>query len=195
MFRIARPVVLPVAIIVEATLSFVGLGIPPTQPSLGTLIRIGNGYLFSGEWWIAIVPGLALVILVLSISLSFVVTCTLYYRAHGVYARLKDLLHRIERVDPLVEDVLDQPDSAEILIIGTGRIGSGAYRALHRELGDRVWGMDVNRELIARQLEEGMHVFVGDGENADLWDKLDVSRLKLVLIATPVRADCRNVAE
>ena len=60
---------LAVAIILEATLSFVGLGIPPTQPSLGTLIRIGNGYLFSGEWWIAIIPGLALVILVLSINL------------------------------------------------------------------------------------------------------------------------------
>ena len=58
-----------VAVILEATLSFVGLGVPPTEPSLGTLIRIGNGYLFSGEWWIAIVPGCALVILVLSINL------------------------------------------------------------------------------------------------------------------------------
>jgi peptide/nickel transport system permease protein len=45
---------LAVSIILEATLSFVGLGIPPTQPSLGTLIRIGNGFLLSGEWWIAI---------------------------------------------------------------------------------------------------------------------------------------------
>ena len=60
---------LAVAVILEATLSFVGLGVPPTEPSLGTLIRIGNGYLFSGEWWIAIVPGCALVILVLSINL------------------------------------------------------------------------------------------------------------------------------
>ena len=60
---------LAVAVILEATLSFVGLGVPPTEPSLGTLIRIGNGYLFSGEWWIAIVPGGALVILVLSINL------------------------------------------------------------------------------------------------------------------------------
>ena len=136
-----------------------------------------------------------LVILALAISLSFVVTCTLYYRAHGLYARLRDLLHRVERANPLAEDVLTQPESAEILVIGTGRVGSGAYRALHRELGDRVWGMDANRELIARQQKMGMHVFVGDGENADLWDKLDVSRLKLVLIATPVRRDCRNIAE
>ncbi len=60
---------LGVAILIEATLSFVGLGIPPTQPSLGTLIRVGNNYLLSGEWWIAILPGVALLILVLAINL------------------------------------------------------------------------------------------------------------------------------
>ncbi|MCU0984817.1 MAG: ABC transporter permease [Acetobacteraceae bacterium] len=60
---------LAVAIILEATLSFVGLGIPPTQPSLGTLIRVGNDYLLSGEWWIVIFPGLALLLLVLAVNL------------------------------------------------------------------------------------------------------------------------------
>jgi peptide/nickel transport system permease protein len=57
------------AIITEATLSFLGVGVPPTQPSLGTLIRIGNDFLFSGEWWITVFPGTALVILVLAINL------------------------------------------------------------------------------------------------------------------------------
>lgn len=60
---------LALAIITEATLSFLGVGVPPTSPSLGTLIRIGNDYLFSGEWWITIYPGIALVILVLSVNL------------------------------------------------------------------------------------------------------------------------------
>ncbi|MBX2855654.1 MAG: ABC transporter permease [Rhodobacteraceae bacterium] len=60
---------LAVAIITEATLSFLGVGVPPTTPSLGTLIRIGNDYLFSGEWWITIFPGVALVLLVLAINL------------------------------------------------------------------------------------------------------------------------------
>ena len=58
-----------VAIILESTLSFVGLGLPPTQPSLGTLIRVGNDYLMSGEWWIALLPGFALLILVLAVNL------------------------------------------------------------------------------------------------------------------------------
>jgi peptide/nickel transport system permease protein len=57
------------AIITEATLSFLGVGVPPTQPSLGTLIRIGNDFLISGEWWITLFPGLALVVLVLSVNL------------------------------------------------------------------------------------------------------------------------------
>jgi peptide/nickel transport system permease protein len=60
---------LATAIITEATLSFLGVGVPPTTPSLGTLIRVGNDYLFSGEWWIAVFPGIALVALVLSVNL------------------------------------------------------------------------------------------------------------------------------
>ena len=57
------------AIITEATLSFLGVGAPPTSPSLGTLIRIGNDYLFSGEWWITVFPGLMLIIIALSVNL------------------------------------------------------------------------------------------------------------------------------
>jgi len=57
------------AIITEATLSFLGVGVPPTSPSLGTLISIGNQYLFSGEWWITVFPGLMLVLIALSVNL------------------------------------------------------------------------------------------------------------------------------
>jgi peptide/nickel transport system permease protein len=60
---------LALAIITEATLSFLGSGMPDTMPSLGTLIRIGNNYLFSGEWWIVAFPGIALAALILSINL------------------------------------------------------------------------------------------------------------------------------
>ncbi|WP_048441756.1 ABC transporter permease [Caenimonas sp. SL110] len=57
------------AIITEATLSFLGVGVPPTSPSLGTLIRVGNDYLFSGEWWITIFPGVMLILIALSVNL------------------------------------------------------------------------------------------------------------------------------
>ena len=60
---------LAIAILSEATLSFLGVGIPPTKPSLGTLIRIGQDFLFAGEWWIVIFPGIALAALVLAVNL------------------------------------------------------------------------------------------------------------------------------
>jgi peptide/nickel transport system permease protein len=60
---------LGLAIITEATLSFLGVGLPPTQPSLGTLIRFGDDFLFSGQWWVTIFPGVTLVLMVLAINL------------------------------------------------------------------------------------------------------------------------------
>jgi len=60
---------LGLAIISEATLSYLGVGLPPTQPSVGTLIRVGNDFLYSGEWWITVFPGIALLLIVLSINL------------------------------------------------------------------------------------------------------------------------------
>ena len=73
--NILRPVLviatigLALAIITESTLSFLGVGVPPTTPSLGTLIRFGNNFLFSGEWWITFFPAIFLVTLALSINL------------------------------------------------------------------------------------------------------------------------------
>ena len=60
---------LALAVLAEATLSFLGVGMPATQPSLGTLIRIGNENLFSGIWWVVVFPALTLVMLVLSVNL------------------------------------------------------------------------------------------------------------------------------
>jgi peptide/nickel transport system permease protein len=60
---------LALAVIEEATLSYLGVGVPPTQPSLGTLIRIGQQFLFSGEWWILFFPAVTLILLALSVNL------------------------------------------------------------------------------------------------------------------------------
>ena len=60
---------LATAILTEATLSVLGVGLPPTEPSLGTLIRVGNDYLLSGDWWISIFPGIVLALLILSVNL------------------------------------------------------------------------------------------------------------------------------
>jgi peptide/nickel transport system permease protein len=60
---------LALAILTEATLSFLGVGVPPTTPSLGSLVRVGNEFLFSGDWWISVIPGAVLVLLSLAVNL------------------------------------------------------------------------------------------------------------------------------
>ena len=60
---------LGLAVIAEATLSFLGVGLPPTEPSLGTLIRFGDDFLYSGQWWVSVFPGVALILMVLAINL------------------------------------------------------------------------------------------------------------------------------
>jgi peptide/nickel transport system permease protein len=60
---------LGLAILVEATLSFLGIGMPPTEPSLGTLIRVGNEFLFSGQWWVVVFPAAYLSLIVLAVNL------------------------------------------------------------------------------------------------------------------------------
>ena len=60
---------LAVAVLLEATLSFLGVGVPPNQPSLGTLIRIGTEYIFSGEWWIVIFPSMTLIVMIISVNI------------------------------------------------------------------------------------------------------------------------------
>jgi peptide/nickel transport system permease protein len=60
---------LALAILTEATLSFLGAGTPPTEPSLGSLIRAGNEYMFSGSWWVVVFPSLTLVVLILAVNM------------------------------------------------------------------------------------------------------------------------------
>ncbi|GAB3110239.1 cation:proton antiporter [Aestuariicella hydrocarbonica] len=146
-------------------------------------ISVSNGWL-DKQW---------LVILALAVSISFVFTSTVYRSSHNIYRRHKDKFRRLERSTRLPEDIIVQPTSAEILVIGLGRVGSGAYQSLYQEVGDRVWGMDADRERIRKQKEQGMHVFFGDGEDADLWETLDTSSIKLILLALPTIEDSINV--
>ncbi|WP_271272330.1 cation:proton antiporter family protein [Aliamphritea hakodatensis] len=134
-----------------------------------------------------------LVIISLMVSISFIFTSTIYKRAHEIYSQKKDLIKRYETPDRLKVDVMVQPEEAEILVIGLGRVGSGAYHALHSMAGDRVWGIDADRTRVSRMRKEGMKVCPGDGEDADFWEQLNLSRVKLVLLALPSIEDSRNI--
>lgn len=134
-----------------------------------------------------------LVIISLAVSISFVLTSTVYKRAHEIYMRNKDNIKRFENPTRLQEDIREQPEKAEVLVIGLGRVGLGAYRALHGMAGDRVWGIDADRTRIKRMRDEGLLVCTGDGEDADFWEQLNLSKVKLVLLALPSIEDSRNI--
>lgn len=145
-----------------------------------------NAGLLDKEW---------LVILALAVSFSFIYTNIWYHSAHSFYSRHQNWYRRFERDQPLAEDVLEQPVGAEILLIGLGRVGKGAYEALQHQVGDKVWGMDADRERVMQLKKAGLHVFSADGENADMWQNLDTSTVQLVLLATPSIEDTVNIAK
>lgn len=146
---------------------------------------VDNGWL-AKEW---------LVILALAVSLSFIMTSIVYRSAHSLYLRYKDRIKSYESNTPLPSDIFVQPKDSEILVIGLGRVGKGAFKALHGIVGDKVWGMDADRNRIKRFQEKGLHVFYGDGEDADLWSSMKTKDIKLILLALPSLDDIINIAE
>ncbi|WP_415893482.1 cation:proton antiporter [Neptuniibacter sp. PT8_73] len=148
-------------------------------------VSVENNWL-SKEW---------LVILALAVSLSFILTSVVYRSAHSFYLRHKEKIKSYESDTPLPSDIFVQPKDSEILVIGLGRVGKGAFNALHSIVGDKVWGMDADRSRIQKFQEKGLHVFYGDGEDADLWCNMDVKNIKLVLLALPSIEDSLNITE
>ncbi|MBY4675426.1 cation:proton antiporter family protein [Marinobacterium arenosum] len=148
-------------------------------------LSVDAGWL-SKEW---------LVILALAVSISFILTSALYRSAHRVYMTHKALIKRHEHPQRLREDVFEQPANAEILVIGLGRVGKGAFKALQSLADERVCGMDADRNRIKRLQAKGMNVFYGDGEDADLWERFDTASIKLVLLALPSIDDSRNITQ
>ncbi|MCW8877054.1 MAG: cation:proton antiporter [Kangiellaceae bacterium] len=136
-----------------------------------------------------------LVILALSVSFSFIFTSVTYRVAHKIYAKWKHRVKRFETKLRLREDVFLLPRSTEILVVGMGRVGRGAYVSLNQLVGEKVWGVDANRDRVKVQKRQGMRVFPGDGEDPDLWENLDMSCIKLVLLALPSVNDSHNITE
>jgi predicted Kef-type K+ transport protein len=134
-----------------------------------------------------------LVIIAMSVSFSFVISSVLYKQSHNQYRRLKNKLRRFQKSRALPEDVYPSFNDVDVLVIGMGRVGKGAFRALSKVIGQAVCGMDADQDKIDKLIGDGYHAIVGDGENIDLWENLDISNLKLVLLALPSIEDSSNI--
>ena len=125
--------------------------------------------------------------------LTFILTNILYNFAHDYFARNKDKFKRFESNKRLQEDNFVQPCEAPIAIIGMGRVGMGAYKALNAQIGNQVWGLDTDKDKIQWLNEKGIQAYLGDAEDADFWESIDLSKIELTLLALPSVQDIMNI--
>ena len=131
-----------------------------------------------------LLPQRWLVISALSVALSFLVAAPLNAFAHRIFGRLSPWLEKLERDKRHPDDEPAHFGSAEILIVGMGRVGTGAYDYL-RERKEHVVGMDSDPGKLERHRAEGRRVVYADAEDAGFWQSLQFGRLKVIMLALP----------
>ena len=146
---------------------------------------IGFGWL-DKEW---------LVVLALSVSFSFIITSIVYRHAHTIYQKYKSKITPFEKFGTTYDDTFQIPQDTEVLVIGMGRVGKGTYQSLCRLVNNNVWGMDADENKVNRLKTQGFRVLFGDGEDSDLWENMDMSHIRLVLVALPYIEDIKNIQE
>lgn len=129
------------------------------------------------------------VIIAIALAISFVISSVLNRQAHELYDHLDERLIGFQKKGRLPGDELPDLGDAEILIMGMGRVGSGAYSAMRETHGDRVLGIDADAQQIERHLELGDNVLLGDAEDVDFWDGVDLNKISLIMLAMPNHGD------
>ncbi len=146
-----------------------------------------NGWL-APEW---------LTIIALALSLSFVAASPLNARSHELYERFRGRLRRLQHPDRIEAEAVIDPGEADVMIIGMGRVGAGAYDSLLAEKGRNPVGVDANHDVVAMHQNQGRLVIRGSATDADFWQsfQLDQGRINLVLLALPKLSENLFAAE
>ncbi|MCB1667136.1 MAG: cation:proton antiporter family protein [Porticoccaceae bacterium] len=148
-------------------------------------VSVGYG-LLAKEW---------LVIMALAVSLSFVFSGIINANAHRLYSRLNSYIKHFEHPERLPEDPFPDVGNASVLVVGMGRVGSGAYDALHGHLQKNVCGIDVDKERIEEQRQAGRRVIVGDAEDPDFWASINLESIRLIIFSMPNYLDSIEAAK
>ena len=119
-----------------------------------------------------------------TVALSFAVAAPLNNVAHRLYARLEPRLHGLESARRHPDDEPVSVGTAEVLVVGMGRVGSGAYAYL-KDMGLQVVGLDSDMGKVERHLREGRRVVYADAEDPELWHRLHLDRVRAVMLALP----------
>ena len=138
-------------------------------------VSVGYG-LLAKEW---------LVIMALAVSLSFVFSALINTNVHRLYSHWSSWIKRFEHLERLPEDPFPESGNATVLVVGMGRVGMGAYDALHDDLLKDVCGVDIDKERIAKQRQAGRHVIFGDAEDPDFWEHINLESIRLIIFSMP----------
>jgi len=138
-------------------------------------VSVMNG-LLAKEW---------LVIMALAVALSFIFSSLLNIRAHELHAKWSVFIKRFEKQQRLPDDYFSQPEDANVLVVGMGRVGTGAYEVLQEKMYNNVCGIDVDKEKVARNCQLGRKVIRADAEDPDFWTHIKIKNIKLILFAVP----------
>lgn len=127
-----------------------------------------------------------LVIIAVSVAVTFIVASPINAAANQLYDRYRDFLRRFETSKRLPEELPVSAGQAEVVIVGMGGLGTAAYDAIAEDLGGRVCGIDNDRTTVARHVELGRNVVAGDPTDLDFWDRISRERtVKVAMLALP----------
>ncbi|MFT6757970.1 MAG: glutathione-regulated potassium-efflux system ancillary protein KefC [Chitinophagales bacterium] len=138
-------------------------------------VAVGYG-LLDKEW---------VVIIALAVSISFVFSSIINRDAHSLYSRWSSKVKRFERPDRLLEDSFEQPGAVDVLIVGMGRVGSGAYDSFYHDTDKTVCGIDVDKFHIEKQRTAGRQAIFGDAEDPDFWSHINLTSTSLIIFSMP----------
>ncbi|MCC3860595.1 cation:proton antiporter family protein [Pseudemcibacter aquimaris] len=136
-----------------------------------------------------------LVILALVVTFSFIFSSILNSAAHRLYAIWRSKIVTFEKHECLPEDVINVPKNASILIIGMGRVGTGAYDTLIEKLHGNVCGIEVIRKRAADHIDSGRNVVNADAEDPAFWEHVDLSCVEMIMFAIPNHLDILEIVK
>lgn len=136
-----------------------------------------------------------LIAIAMAVAMSFMLLSVVYSYAHSLFARYKTSLLKWQRDDIKNPACPNMPTGAEVLVIGMGRVGSASYDAMAQKLGDVVWGVDADSYRIESHRQTSRKVALADAEDIEFWEQLDLSGVKLVMLALPSVDDMKSVIQ
>ena len=134
-------------------------------------------------------------ILAIAVSLSFVLSTIINGRSHSLYSRFKEALKRYETAFATEDNPESPASNVEVLIIGMGRVGSGAYDAIESQYNLSVCGVDTDKSKLQSHKAAGRRVVYGDAEDADFWEGIPATRYKLVMFTMPSLSEMVDAME